>query len=305
MVQVRTWCGSPIVSHQSTNDAAGRLHNNALRICAEQHWACSKTSAGITCKFLGLSLEPELRLEEAYLETDYTYSYNRYTTISKTDTCRALRLTSLAVCHLSFMSCWSSRLTCLRSSRRCTVGCYRSFAAMEVFLILWPIRHASLQPTLCTSLQVEHGIANAYSSTLWRPQSQWNSRSIISALFEVHCVTSAELWKHPEVYLGYKVELPRGRKTPVFLLTSAVVFSCRLTTLYKFNCLLARLAAWAVRHVCAETCLFHSHAIKLVIKYLYKHLCTYTVDFLWKHLGKCCYERRGLYFHEWLICRLF
>lgn len=58
-------------SHQSTNDPAGRLHNTALRLCAEKHWVCSKTSEGITCKFPGLSEEGGLRLE-AYLETDYT-----------------------------------------------------------------------------------------------------------------------------------------------------------------------------------------------------------------------------------------
>lgn len=182
MVQVRTWCDSPMGSHQSTNDPAGRLHNNALRLCAEQHWACSKTSAEITCKFLGLSVEPEL---EAYLETDYSYSYNRYTTISKTDTCRALRLTSFAVCHLSFMSCWSSRLTCLRSSPRCTAGCYRSFAAMEVFLILWQIRHASLQPTLCTSSGTRHRKCiqqHSVTSAVTMKQSLHHFRTVWSAL---------------------------------------------------------------------------------------------------------------------------
>lgn len=61
--RVRTRCGCLIDSHQSTSDPAGTLHNAALRLSAELHWVCSQTSVGITCKCLGRSVEPELRLE--------------------------------------------------------------------------------------------------------------------------------------------------------------------------------------------------------------------------------------------------
>lgn len=43
-----------------------------ITLSAEQHWACSQTSVGITCKCLGRSVEPERRKLTALSNNQYT-----------------------------------------------------------------------------------------------------------------------------------------------------------------------------------------------------------------------------------------
>ncbi len=106
-VQVRARCGSPIGSHQSTNDPAGRLHNTALRLCAEQPCACSKTSGGITCNVPSLSVEAELTT--VHLATTDTQPLQVH------DTCTALRLIfphRVSPLNLQLLSCLVQIVDC-------------------------------------------------------------------------------------------------------------------------------------------------------------------------------------------------
>lgn len=62
----------------------------------------------------------------------------------------------------------------------------------------------------------------------------------------MHYVTSEQLRKHTQVYLAYKEEVLRGPNTTFFV----DIFRCWLNTRRKYSCVLARLVAWAVRHIC-------------------------------------------------------
>lgn len=145
MVQVRLpWCSPPAGSHQSTNDPAGRLHNTALRLRTEENWAAQKLHQELHVRspvFLR-------RLSRSWRLIWRLTKYNRLTIISNTwhmqscaphFLCSALPLSLYeTVDQLPTQSLMYWRL-------------WEEFCTLKGFLILWQIRHASLQPTLCTS----------------------------------------------------------------------------------------------------------------------------------------------------------
>lgn len=189
-VQVRTGRGSPISSQWPTKDPAGRLHNAASRLCAEQCWACSKTLSGNR-----MYVPRCFRAARADLESDAKH-------IPNSDARGALRLTSTAECHLF------GRHHVLLEQETRTPTQQSPDALWACFFF-----SDGLDTPLCGQQCALH--------------RKWNS-TLMSAPSLPHCLGRAVLYQQHRgsVRSGCEVEVLRG----LLWLTSAVVLSCGLAT---------------------------------------------------------------------------
>lgn len=195
-VQVRTGRGSPISSQWPTKDPAGRLHNTASRLCAEQRWACSKTLSGNH-----MHVPRCLRAARADLESDAEH-------IPNSDARGALRLTSTVECHLF----GRHRVLLEQETRTPTQQCPDALWACFFF-------SDGLDTPLCSqqcALHCKWNMASACGSTL------------TSAPSLAHCLGRAVLHqrRRGSVCSGCEVEVLRW----LLLSTSAAVLSCGLAT---------------------------------------------------------------------------
>lgn len=201
----------------------------------------------------------------AELETDYTRTQTQ--PVQTHDTCKAVQLSSQAVCHLWVStSCWNSRPAAYTAAPRVL------YAAIGVFFniilcILWQITHASLQLTMCT-------LSKTGTRHCKRTAALCDVRSR-SKLHHLHAVlkcsvTSAELWKSSSGVLrlgGWDCSEGKTHTRTHAFCWHLLVVSRRQITPHRF----ARERWTPLKH-------FHRHSVHIKTAFLLKR---------WSHDNLC------------------
>lgn len=130
-----------------------------------------------------------------------------------------------------------------------------------------------------------------------------HSCSIISALFEVHSVTSAVLWKHPEVYLGCEVELLRGRKHHslfVDICSRLQLWALHTGRIELFAGFVLQRGQWAT-----SVCVMQWKSQSNIYRNIYVHTPWSLCENIPGGVVMKGEDSGIIYVHQWFICRLF